>query len=60
MDTLRLEKPCCLIPGEMSIEYRAFEWGLGTELEIEFLGQFYKTTVIAESHCGHKNEKLRA
>jgi len=52
----------------MSIEYPAFELGLvetglyelGTELEIEILGEFYKVMVIEEFPCDHQNGKLRA
>ena len=33
---------------------------MGTELEIEILGELYKTTVIEESPCDPQNEKLRA
>jgi dimethylglycine dehydrogenase len=42
----------------MSIEYSAFE--LGTELEIEILGDLFKATVIEESPYDPDNEKLRA
>jgi hypothetical protein len=33
---------------------------MGTELEIEILGELYKATVIEESPCDPQNEKLRA
>ena len=57
-DSYWLGKSYGLIPPEMSIEYSAFE--SGTELEIEILGELFKTTVIAESPYDPNNEKLRA
>jgi dimethylglycine dehydrogenase len=42
----------------MSIEYSAFE--LGTELEIEILGDLFKATVIEELPYDPNYEKLRA
>ena len=52
----------------MSIEYSAFESGLfdsglhqkDTGLEIEILGELFKTTVIVESSHDPENEKLTA
>ncbi len=68
MDLMRPEQSYCLITGEISIEYSAFESGLfdnglhqkGTGLEIEILGELFKATVIAESPYDPEYEKLTA
>ncbi len=68
MDTMRPEQSYCLITGEISIEYSAFESGLFdnglhqkvTGLEFEILGELFKATVIVESSYYPENEKLTA
>ncbi len=68
MDTMRPEQSYCLITGEISIEYSAFESGLfdnglhqkGTGLEFEILGELFKATVFVESSHDPENEKLTA
>ncbi len=68
IDSMRPETSYCLITGEISIEYSAFESGLfdnglhqkGTGLEIEILGELFKATVIVESSYDPENEKLTA
>jgi glycine cleavage system aminomethyltransferase T len=68
MDSMRPEQSYCLITGEISIEYSAFESGQfdnglhqkGTGMEFEILGELFKATVIVESSCDPENEKLTA
>ena len=61
MDSMRPEQSYCLITGEMSIEYSAFESGLvNTGLKTETLGERYKAKVIAKFPYDSENEKLTA
>ena len=61
IDSMRPETSYCLITGEISIEYSAFESGLfDNGLEIEILGELFKATVIVESSYDPENEKLTA
>jgi len=68
MDSMRPEQSYCLITGEISIEYSAFESGLfdnrlhqkGTGIEFEILGELFKATVVVESCYDPENEKLTA
>ena len=68
MDSMRPEQSYCLITGEISIEYSAFESGLfdnglhqkGTGLEFEILGELFKATVFVESCYDPEYEKLTA
>jgi hypothetical protein len=55
---IRLDEEVGSIDKQGLIEIGLHE--IGTELEIEILGDLFKATVIEDSSCDPHNEKLRA
>ena len=55
MDSMRLEKGYKLIPRELSVEYSAYESGLGRFVSLKKPGFFAKEALLARRDAGEPN-----